>query len=182
MELMQAIRERRSVRKYTGEPVSDEVVRELLEAAMMAPSAGNAQPWQFVVMRDPEILAQVKSINPRAVWVESAGLGILVCGDRSLEKYPGYWAQDCSAAVQNLLLAVHAKGLGAVWTGVHTRPEREDGFRKLCKLPENIEPMAFIVVGVPDQESTSESRYKAERIHRNAFGTPWECSADTSPF
>ncbi|MGE4290588.1 MAG: nitroreductase family protein [Desulfovibrio sp.] len=173
MDLLQAIHERRSVRKYTNEPVSDEIVRELLGAAMMAPSAGNAQPWQYVVIRDRKALESVQSFSPHAGMAAHAPLGILVCGDLSLEKYPGYWVQDCSAAVQNLLLTVHAKGLGAVWTGVHTRPEREEGFRKLCNLPENIMPLAFLVIGVPDQQPRSEDRYKAERVHLDQFGTPW---------
>lgn len=173
MDVLQAIHERRSIRKYTDEPVSDETVRELLDAAMMAPSAGNAQPWQFVVLRDRKALESVQSFSPYAGMAAKAPLAILVCGDLSKEKYPGYWVQDCSAAVQNLLLAVHAKGLGAVWTGVHTRKEREDGFRKLCALPENIMPLAFVIIGVPAQEAHAQDRYQAERVHLDRFGAPW---------
>ena len=173
MDVMQAIYERRSVRKYTDEPVSDDTVRELLGAAMMAPSAGNAQPWQFVVIRDRKALESVKSFSPYAGMAAQAPLGILVCGDRSLEKYPDYWVQDCSAAVQNLLLAVHAKGLGAVWTGVHPKEDRVEGFRNLCKLPEQVVPLAFLVIGVPDQKPRREDRYKPERVHLDSFGSPW---------
>ncbi|MEF2144804.1 MAG: nitroreductase family protein [Desulfovibrionaceae bacterium] len=174
MELMEAIHTRRSIRKYQDRPVDDALVRELLGAAMVAPSAGNAQPWQYVVIRDRATLAGIKSFSPYAGMAANAPLGILVCGDLSLEKYPGYWVQDCSAAVQNLLLAAHGKGLGAVWTGVHTMSDREEGFARLCNLPENVRPLAFVVLGWPDQAGRHEDRYKAERVHAERFGSPWQ--------
>ncbi|GAB7021999.1 nitroreductase family protein [Salidesulfovibrio brasiliensis] len=169
MEVMEAIRSRRSIRKYTDEPVSEADVKDILEAAMMAPSAGNAQPWQFVVVDDPEKLAACKDVNPYAAMAPKAPLGVLVCGDMSLEKFPGYWPQDCAAAVQNMLLAVHGKGLGAVWTGIHPIVEREEGFARLFGLPENVKPLALVVIGHPAQNPTAESRYKAERVHRNEW-------------
>ncbi|MDD4731964.1 MAG: nitroreductase family protein [Desulfovibrio sp.] len=170
MDVFEAIRERRSIRKYTDEPVSDEVVRELLGAAMMAPTAGNAQAWQFVVIRDRAMLESVQSFSPYAGMAAQAPLGILICGDTALEKYPGYWVQDCAAAMQNLLLAVHAKGLGAVWTGVHPKPEREAGFRKLCALPDNVMPLGFAVIGHPAQERQSEDRFNPQRVHLDVYG------------
>ncbi len=165
MELFHAIHTRRSIRKYTPQPVSDGDIRKILEAAMMAPSAGNAQPWQFIVVRDREKLDTLKNINPFAKMADEAPLGILLCGDLSLEKYEGFWVQDCSAAEQNLLLAAHGLGLGAVWTGIYPKEERVKGFRQLFALPEKVIPLAFTVIGYPDQEIPSESRYKAERVH-----------------
>lgn len=169
MDVFEAIMNRRSIRKYTADPVSEGDVKDILEAAMMAPSAGNAQPWQFVVVDDPEKLAACKDVNPYAAMAPKAPLGILVCGDLSLEKFPGYWVQDCSAAVQNMLLAIHAKDLGAVWTGIHPMKDREEGFSKLFNLPENIVPLALIVVGHPDQQPSAASRYKTERVHKNEW-------------
>lgn len=169
MDVFEAIHNRRSIRKYEDKKISPEMIKEILGAGMMAPSAGNAQPWQFIVIDDHEILDTVKEINPYAAMASHAPLGILVCGDLSLEKYPGYWVQDCAAAVQNILLAVHAKGLGAVWTGVYNNDERVAGFTKKFNLPDNIIPHAFIVVGWPAQESKPQDRYKEERIHRNKW-------------
>ena len=124
MELFAAMHTRRSIRKFTSQPVSDDDIRKILEAAMMAPSAGNAQPWQFIVVRDRAKLNQIKDINPYAAMAGKAPLGILVCGDLSLEKYQGFWVQDCSAAVQNMILAVHGSGLGSVWTGIYPMQDR----------------------------------------------------------
>ena len=135
MDIFDAIATRRSVRKYTDRPVTDEDIRTVLEAAMMAPSAGNAQPWHFVVVRDAALRARVAELNVYAAMARTAPAGILVCGDLHLEKYPGFWVQDCSAAIQNLLLAAHGLGLGAVWTGIHPVAEREEGFRRTFGLP-----------------------------------------------
>ncbi|TIH13076.1 nitroreductase family protein [Marinifilum sp. JC120] len=169
MDVFEAIHSRRSIRKYEDKPVSEEIVKEILGAAMMAPSAGNAQPWQFVVVDDREKLETVSAINKYAAMAKNAPMGILVCADLSLEKYPGYWSQDCAAAMQNLLLAAHAKGLGAVWTGIHPEKERVEGFKKLFNLPEQVIPLGFAVMGWPKQESKKKDRYNEERVHRNSW-------------
>lgn len=164
MDILKAIMTRRSIRKYQNKPVSDENVKTIIEAAMMAPSARNCQPWHFVVIRDKKVLAEVKEINPHAAMAAEADLAILVCADMKLE-YNGYWPQDCGAAVENLLLAAHGIGLGAVWTGIYPIEDRMAGFKKKFGLPEHIIPFALIPVGHPDQEMKSESRFKAERVH-----------------
>lgn len=169
MDVLEAIHSRRSIRKFEEKDVSEQDVKELLEAAMMAPSAINAQPWQFIVVRDREILDKVPSVNQYAAMAAKSPVSILVCGDLSKEKYPGYWVQDCSAAVQNLLLAAHGKGLGAVWTGIYPMEERINGFNELFKLPEHVMPLALVVVGHPAQQPKSTSRYNEERVHRNTW-------------
>lgn len=169
MDVMEAIRTRRSIRTFTKQPVPDRVVQELLAAAMSAPSAGNQQPWHFILITDRQILDQVAAVNPYAAMAAKAPLGILVCGDLSLEKYPGYWVQDCSAATQNLLLAAHAKGLGAVWTGIYPTESRVAGFKRLCNLPESVLPLALIVIGYPAQKLRPEDRYRQDRVHRNVW-------------
>lgn len=169
MHTFEAIKSRRSVRRFTPQPVPSRAVRDVLEAAMCAPSAGNQQPWQFVVIDDRALLDEVPSFSPYASMATEAPLAILVCGDTALAKYPGFWVQDCSAAVQNLLLAAHAQGLGAVWTGVHPDKEREEGFRRLLHLPDHIIPLAFIPLGHPAEFPAPVQRYREDRIHRNGW-------------
>ena len=98
-----------------------------------------------------------------------ARLAILVCGDLSLEKFPGFWVQDCSAATQNMLLAAHAKGLGAVWTGIFPLEDRVEGFRALCGLPEKVIPLALVVLGYPAQSLKPENRFLEERLRKNQW-------------
>jgi nitroreductase len=169
MDVMEAIHTRRSIRKFEQKPVPDDLVHDLLVAAMSAPSAGNQQPWHFVVITNPQILGEVPGINPHAAMAKGAPLGILICGDLALERYPGYWVQDCSAAVQNLLLAAHGRGLGAVWTGIYPLNDRVEGFKKLCHLPAKVIPLALVVIGYPAQVLSAEDRFRADRVHRNSW-------------
>ncbi len=169
MDIFEAIHNRRSIRKYTERPLTQEQLEKILRATMTAPSAGNAQPWQFVVVKNKKTLARLHEYNPYAAMAKDAPLGILVCGDLSKEKYPGFWVQDCSAAIQNLLLATHALGLGAVWTGIHPVKEREIAFQKEFELPAQIIPLAFIVIGHPAQNSLYKDRYLPERIHEEKW-------------
>lgn len=169
MELMEAIRTRRSIRKYTDKPVSEAMVRDILDAAMMAPSAGNSQPWQFVVVNDRNVLDGMRDLHPHIKMVTQAQLGILVCGDLSVEKFAGYWVQDCSAAMQNMLLAIHGLGLGAVWTGIYPMEDRVAAFSKMFNLPEHVIPLGFAPIGWPDQQPQSKSRLKEDRIHYNTY-------------
>lgn len=169
MDTLEAIHSRRSIRKYTNDPIAAETIHELLAAAMSAPSAGNEQPWQFLVVNDPNLLTQAARIHPFAGMAKEAPAAILVCGDTSLEKFPGFWVQDCSAATQNLLLAAHAKGLGAVWTGIHPNQEREAKFRQLFRLPDFVIPLALVVMGHPAQSPAPVDRYQEERVHYNQW-------------
>ena len=170
MDIFTALHTRRSIRNYTEEPVSERELHALLDAAMIAPSAGNARPWQFIVVDDPELLKQVPTLNPYAGMAPMAGTGILVCGDPDAEKYKGFWVQDCSAAIQNMLLAATGLGLGAVWTGIYPVEERVTGFRRLLGLPESIVPLALIVIGHPAVEAERKSRFEAAKVHHNAWG------------
>jgi len=169
MDAMEAILSRRSIRRYTDKPVSDEVVKELLEAAMSAPSAGNEQPWHFVVIRDRQILNEIPKIHPYSGMLKEAPLGILICGDESLQKYKGYWVQDCSAATENLLIAINAKGLGGVWLGVYPIEDRVIGIRKLLGMPESVIPFSLISLGYPAEQKTSSNRYDESRVHHDKW-------------
>lgn len=174
MDIFTALHTRRSVRAYTGEPVGADQLRIMLDAAMIAPSAGNARPWLFVVVDDPALLAAVPSLNPYAGMLPKAGAGILVCGDLSLEKYPGFWVQDCSAAIQNLMLAAAGLGLGTVWTGIYPVEERVRGFAALFKLPDGIIPLGLVAVGRPKSAPERLSRYEPEKVRHNTYDAVWE--------
>lgn len=169
MDALEAIHTRRSIRKYQDKPVPDELIQKILAAAMSAPSANNTQPWHFVVVTDRGLLAEIPKINPNAGMAKDAPLAILVCGDVTVEVAPGYWVVDCSAAVENLLLAAHAVGLGAVWTGVYPRQERIDGFRRLFHLPDNMAGHSLIALGYPAETVPPEDRYKEDRIHHECW-------------
>lgn len=158
---------RRSIRQYREGEVSDEQLHQILEAAMGAPSAGDERPWHFIVIRDREVLNQIPVFHPYAKMLLHAPVAILVCGDESLEKHKGCWVQDCSAATQNLLLAVHGLGLGAVWVGVYPRKEREEEFRKLLQIPASVIPLALIPIGQPGEQKTPAQRYDEKRVHHD---------------
>jgi nitroreductase len=174
MEAMEAILSRRSIRKYMPDPLPEETIRQLLEAAMAAPSAGDERPWHFVVITDKEILAAIPAFHPLSLCAPKAAAAILVCADLALSKYPpaDWWVQDCSAATQNILLAAHATGLGAVWLGVHPVRTRIDGARALFRLPESIVPFSLVSLGIPAARKEREHRFDPARIHRERWGTP----------
>ena len=169
MEAMEAILSRRSIRRYTGEPVPKEVIIELMEAAMSAPSASNEQPWQFVIIDDRRILDEIPKFHPYAHMLKEASWTIAVCGDLNLEMMSGYWIQDCSAATQNILIAANARGLGAVWLGVYPHEERAKTVQKLLGLPEHVIPLCFISIGYPAEKKPPSNRYNASRVHHNQW-------------
>ena len=167
MDTLEAIHSRRSVRRYQDKPVPEELVRKLLAAGMSAPSARDAQEWKFVVIDDKAMLTEIGEINPNAKMAQHAPMAILVCADLSLEKSAGYWVVDCAATVENILLAAHALGLGAVWTGVYPRQERMDGLKKLVGLPETVMAHSLIVLGYPAEQPAPQDRYRSDRVRRN---------------
>ena len=169
MEMIEGILTRRSIRKYTDKNITKEQVDTLLKAAMYAPSARNQQPWHFVVVTERGILNQITQVHPYAKMLVEAQLAVLVCGDETLELSQGYWVIDCSAATENILLAAHGIGLGAVWLGLHPREERKQAIRDLFKLPENIQPLSLISIGYPDEVKETPERFKPERIHYNKW-------------
>ncbi len=169
MDALHAIHTRRSIRVYEDKPVPEELVQQILTAAIYAPSAGNAQPWQFVVINDRKLLQQIPKVHPHAPMAEQAPLAILVCGDLGMEKYPGNWPLDCAAATENLLLAAHALGLGGVWTGVYPDQGRMEGLGRLLGLPKDIMAHTLVVLGYPAEQPPTEDRHLANRVHINCW-------------
>ena len=162
---MENILARRSVRKYTKDPVSEAQVTELLRAAMAAPSAGNQQPWQFVVVRDAAVLDVIAGANPYGGMAREAPVAVVVCGDLQREQRPGFWVQDCAAATQNLLLAAQAAGLGAVWCGTYPREERMGPIRAVLGLPDHVIPFSVVPIGYAAERPVPADRYDPGRVH-----------------
>ena len=170
MNTMEALLTRRSVRQYRPDPIPPAVIRQVLDAAMHAPSGSNEQPWHFVVIDDRRLLDAIPAIHSAAEMAEGAPLGILVCGDPRLEKVRDMWLLDCAAATENLMLAAWEHGVGSVWTGISHRPRRVEAFRRLLGLPEEIVPFALVVLGYPAVEPPrAVERYREDRVHANAW-------------
>lgn len=166
---MDSILKRRSIRKYKDLKVSDEIVEDLLKAAMAAPSAGNEQPWEFVVLRDKEIMKNITEIHPYSKMLLKSDVAIVVCGDEKKEVFTGYWVQDCSAATENILLAAQDMGLGAVWLGVYPIADRVEKIQEILGLPSSVVPLSIVPVGYPDEEKTPGDRFDKTRIHYNGW-------------
>jgi nitroreductase len=162
---MNTIRQRRSIRKYTTAEVPEEVLTNLLEAAMCAPSAGNQRPWQFIVIRNRAMLQMLAEVSPYAKMLSGAAAAILVCGDLTQERHAGFWVQDCAAATENILLEATELGLGAVWLGIYPREDRVAYLRKTLHIPEQMMPFALIPVGYPAETKETLHRYEEARVH-----------------
>jgi len=164
---LESIFQRRSVRKYQKRDVSEEALQDILEAAMAAPSACATDPWDFIVVRDQAARDAVAAALPYGKMLSSAPVAIVVCGDmaRAHAGELSYMLQDCSAAIENLLLAASKLGLGACWLGVHPRPDRIEALKKLFCLPESVLPVAAIALGHPDESKEARTRFKPERVH-----------------
>jgi nitroreductase len=167
--MLEVIRKRRSIRKYLDEAVSSEKLETILRAAMQAPTARNLQPWEFVVTQRRDIMNRVPVVHPYAQMVPSAGAVILVCGNKECQNDISYILEDCSAAVQNILLETVNQGLGAVWLGVYPKEDRIRGITKLFNLPEHVVPVALISIGVPGEEKEFEDRFQKEKIHQDSW-------------
>lgn len=166
MELKETIFKRRSIRKYQDKIVSDQLIKELLKAAMAAPSARNAKPWLFYVIKNDGILSSIKQVITSANY--NAQLGIVVAGDmhKALpEPSRDYWIEDCSAAVENLLLRATSLGLGSVWCGIYPSTQRVDAIRKILQLADDIIPFAFVNIGYPAEEKEERTQYDANCVH-----------------
>lgn len=165
MEAIDAILTRRSIRRYADRPVSEDAVNMLLKAAMAAPSAQNQQPWQFIVVRERALLDEMADVSQYAKMLRQAQVAVVVCGDLGHERSPGFWVEDCAAATQNLLLAAHALGLGAVWLGVYPREERVGRLRELFGPPDHVIPFAVVSIGYPAESPGPVDRFDPTRVH-----------------
>lgn len=161
---------RTSIRDYEARPVEKEKIEKMLRAAMAAPTAMNKQPWHFVVVDQRNVLDALAGANPYAKMLKKATLAIVVCGNTDKMIEGGgrdFWIQDASAATENLLLAAHAMGLGAVWTGAYPSEERCISISKVLLLPDNLIPLNMIVVGYPAEQPQPKQKFKEENVSYN---------------
>lgn len=158
---------RRSVRQFEkGRKIAKSDMEDLLKIAMYAPSGYNKQPWEFVVVEDDDTKNKIMQIHSHAAFLKDASAAIIVCGDEKQQLDDNFWVVDTSAAVENLLLAIHGKGLGGCWCAIYPYEDRMKDFQKLLGLPEHVKPNALVVVGYPTKfPSQPKDRFKPEKIH-----------------
>ncbi len=157
---------RRSIRAFAPGEISDADIRTLLEAAMAAPSACATDPWRFVVVRDQATRDLLVEKLPYGKMLAQAALGIVVCGDMEAahDHQLSYLLQDCSAAVENVLLAARGLGLGSCWVGVHPREDRVKHIKAVLGLPPSILPVAAIAIGRAAESKEPRTRYNADYV------------------
>lgn len=171
--IIDCIMTRTSTRAYTDQPIGADTVEILLRAGMAAPTAVNAQPWHFVAVTDKAKLEELATGSFQPQMLQQAALVIVVCGDltKALEgKGQDFWIQDCSAATENILLAAHALGLGAVWTGGYPIEERVASISEALHLPSTLIPLCAIVIGHPAEQPEPKDKWKPENVSYNEYG------------
>lgn len=169
MEVLEALKTRRSIRKYTEQKISEKDIIEILTCAMYSPSAFDKQPWHFVVIDKKKLFDDILKVATHAEMIREASHAIIICGDKNLEENDGLLIQDISAVTENVLLAAHSLGLGAVWVGIYPFNDIEKGMKKLFNIPEHIVPVSIVVIGYPAEKPEQPNRYKAERVHSNKW-------------
>jgi len=160
--VLDTIKKRRSIRQYTDQAVTDNQIRQLLEAAMAAPSGSNIQPWEFVVVKDPDVKRQLAQTHTWSSMAADAAVVFVVCGN---ERASHHWVEDASVATENLLLAVTALGLGAVWVGIHPDADREAHVRRVLDIPEGIRVLCLVPVGHPAESKPPRTQYQESKVH-----------------
>lgn len=171
-DALTVIATRTSVRSYdTSRDVTDAEIEQLLRSGMAAPTAVNAQPWHFIVVKDREQLKAIAAAHPNSQMSPTAGCAIIVCGaDNGLNgKGKEFWIQDCAAASENILLAAHAMGMGAVWCGVYPLPERVEAIKKVFGIPDGVTPLNVINIGHIKAPSKPKDKWKPEKVHHDKW-------------
>jgi nitroreductase len=170
LDVFEAIKKRRSIRDYKPDPIPDEFLEKIIDAARWAPSAHNAQPWEFVVIKDKKLLKKLSKTHIYSRFLENSPLAIAACVDQN--KSPNHFVEDCSAAIQNLLLAATALGLGTCWIAVyrHGNNKNESYVKKVLNIPENFRVIALISIGYPAYvPNPPERKNLKDLIHLNGF-------------
>lgn len=167
--ILEIIFSRRSIRQFTPQPLSEDTLIWLLKAAMAAPTACNSQPWEFIVVTEPDTLSEIRARLPFARYQTPAA--IVVCGNPGIghnSAAEAHWVQDCSAATENILIAATGMGLGAVWIGVHPYPSKAKPIAELLGIPAEVAPFSIVYVGYPAEEKPARTQYDEHRVY-------WQC-------
>jgi len=164
--MLDLIKKRRSIRRYTDEPVSDADVRAMLEAAMAAPSADNIQPWEFIVVRDRALRQQLAETHPWAAMCAQAPVVFVMCGHG---RQSTHWVEDVSAATENLLLAAAGLDLGAVWVGVYPNERSEEHVRRALSIPRDLRVLCLVPVGHPAESKSPHTKYNEGKVHTDGY-------------
>ncbi|MGD1032086.1 MAG: nitroreductase family protein [Opitutaceae bacterium] len=162
---------RRSIRKFTPEDVGEAAISRLLQAAMAAPSAAASDPWRFIVVRKRETLEKLAAALPFGKMLTQASVGFVICGDLDAahDHQLSYLLQDCSAAIENLLLCAHALGLGGCWLGVHPREDRVARLKEIFSLPQRVVPVSAVAIGLPGESKDPRTRFNPAYVHRETW-------------
>jgi nitroreductase len=166
MEVRECILKRRSIRKFKEQDVDNDTIKDILECAMAAPSACNKQPWEFYVIKNPDLLNEIKTVGRYTNF--NSPLVIVVCGNRERtlsDRINDFYIQDCSAAIENILLRVTSLNLGAVWCGLQPMEIPYNKAKEVLKLTDNIEPLGMIHIGYPDEEKEERTQYNVDYVH-----------------
>lgn len=169
IDVVTAIRNRQSIRKFTSEPIEDKMLNTILNAGLQAPTAKNKRPYHFVVIKDRDVLEKLASRNSNAGMLKDAPCGILICGDSNTEGTREFLYADCAAAAQNILLCCHGLGLGAVWCGVARNSDWQKLLIEEFCIPVKIEPVAVIPIGYPDECREITNRWDNRKIHTDTW-------------
>lgn len=167
MDAMECIFSRTSVRSFQNRDVEDKVITEILKAGMAAPSAVNMQPWMFVVVRERALLDKLADRLPYTKMAAQSTAAVVVCGDLRKtidQREQEYWVEDCSAATQNILLAAHALGLGAVWTAVYPVAERVNTVLSILELPEYLVPLNVVPIGYSGEAGRPKDKWDPDKV------------------
>jgi nitroreductase len=171
LDAITAIMTRRSIRDYTQQPVPEELIKILVKAGMCAPSSFNERSPEFIVINDRKILDAIYNLDLKALHIKRTSVAIVVCGNQSKEKFKGrgYWQLNAAAASENILIAAHAMGLGAVWSSIYPFPDRIAAVKKLLNLPEQVIPLNIIPIWYPAEQKPQENRFDQSRLRYNRW-------------
>ena len=162
-EVLDFICKRRSVRRFQRKPIPDEILEALMKAAMAAPSGNNAQPWEFVIVRDPKIKEELSRVHSWVYMAAEAPGAVVVLGNKSSE----WWQDDCAAATQNLLLAAANLGLGTVWCGI--KEDHARAVRKILGVSGNMGVLCIVPLGYPAESLSPHTKFRKDRIHWDRY-------------
>lgn len=166
---MKDILTRTSVRKFLAKKLTKAEIEQILRAGFSAPSAKNTQPWEFIVVENPDTLAKMSTFSPYAGLIKNAAMGMVVCGNTDCNSIIDYCEQDCAAATENMLIAANSLGIGSCWIGMYPHLERTEPLRECFKIPKHITPLWMIAFGYPDQKIVVKDKWNEHKIHYEKF-------------